>query len=181
LPGCHGARLNQIAFGSSTAFGKRQRLLEAVPSGLTIEAFGKLSVGAAFGVAQRLRFTGRAAAIARDILPLRDVSRFMVEVGLDYLQLDRSVTTSAAAKRRIRLAAQLGSSRRRLECWMSRIGCTRAITATPFRLSPITRARQLPLVMSTMKAYARRRLISLGLARAFTAVASWPAARWRNC
>ena len=59
-----------------------------------------------------IRFKGRAAAIARDILPeIRERLKFLREVGLGYLQLGRGVPTlSGGEAQRIRLAAQLGSN-----------------------------------------------------------------------
>ena len=59
-----------------------------------------------------VRFKGRAAAIARDILPeIRERLKFLREVGLGYLQLGRGVPTlSGGEGQRIRLAAQLGSN-----------------------------------------------------------------------
>jgi excinuclease ABC subunit A len=57
-------------------------------------------------------FRGRAALIARDILPeIRERLKFLGEVGLGYLQLGRGVPTlSGGEGQRIRLAAQLGSN-----------------------------------------------------------------------
>src|SRR5260221_14240360 len=59
-----------------------------------------------------MKFKGRQALIARDILPeIRERLRFLSEVGLGYLQLGRGVTTlSGGEGQRIRLAAQLGSN-----------------------------------------------------------------------
>ncbi len=61
-----------------------------------------------------LRLRGREAAIARDILPeLRGRLRFLKEVGLSYLTLDRSAPSlSGGEAQRIRLASQLGSNLR---------------------------------------------------------------------
>src|SRR5437763_9204130 len=59
-----------------------------------------------------MKFKGRAALIARDILPeIRERLKFLSEVGLGYLQLSRGVPTlSGGESQRIRLAAQLGSN-----------------------------------------------------------------------
>ncbi|MFM7180976.1 MAG: excinuclease ABC subunit UvrA [Verrucomicrobiales bacterium] len=72
------------------------------------------SVTAARGILEGFHFDGREALIARDILPeILQRLRFMEEVGLGYLQLDRSATTlSGGEAQRIRLAAQLGSNLR---------------------------------------------------------------------
>jgi len=69
-------------------------------------------VDAAARFFRALRFSGRAALIARDILPeILERLKFLTEVGLGYLQLGRAVTTlSGGEAQRIRLAAQLGSN-----------------------------------------------------------------------
>ena len=58
-----------------------------------------------------LTLTGRAAAVARDILKeLRDRVGFLVDVGLEYLTLDRATgSLSGGESQRIRLATQIGS------------------------------------------------------------------------
>src|SRR5262249_39750803 len=59
-----------------------------------------------------LKFSGRTALIARDILPeIRERLKFLCQVGLGYLQLGRGAPTlSGGESQRIRLAAQLGSN-----------------------------------------------------------------------
>src|ERR1019366_5965226 len=71
-----------------------------------------MPVEAADSLFRKTSFKGRAAAIARDILPeIRERLKFLREVGLGYLQLGRGVTTlSGGEGQRIRLAAQLGSN-----------------------------------------------------------------------
>ena len=56
-------------------------------------------------------FTERQKNVARDILKeLRDRVQFMLDVGLDYLSLDRATATlSGGESQRIRLATQIGS------------------------------------------------------------------------
>ena len=78
----------------------------------TIYAFAQASVGAADELFAALKWRGRGAEIARDILPeIASRLSFLREVGLDYLQLGRAVTTlSGGEAQRIRLAAQLGSN-----------------------------------------------------------------------
>lgn len=78
----------------------------------TIDAFSALDVAAALKFVSQLKFSGRAAEIARDIVPeIRERLHFLNEVGLGYLQLGRSVPTlSGGEAQRIRLAAQLGSN-----------------------------------------------------------------------
>ena len=62
----------------------------------------------------KLSFTGTQGEIARDILAeIKQRLHFMSEVGLGYLQLNRSADTlSGGEAQRIRLAAQLGSNLR---------------------------------------------------------------------
>ncbi len=96
---CAGARLNETA---------RHVLVH----GLGIEHLADLSVGHARAVIEDFEFSGSQKIIARDILPeISQRLRFMEEVGLGYLQLDRAATTlSGGESQRIRLAAQLGSN-----------------------------------------------------------------------
>lgn len=104
-PVCHGARLNPLA--------RAVRLpLPPLAAPLTIEEIGRLAVASAGELFRRVKYTGRAGLIARDILPeIRERLRFLQEVGLGYLQLDRAVPTlSGGESQRIRLAAQLGSN-----------------------------------------------------------------------
>ena len=58
------------------------------------------------------KFDGRDGLIARDIIPeITQRLKFLTEVGLGYLSLDRSADTlSGGESQRIRLAAQLGSN-----------------------------------------------------------------------
>ncbi|MBX3733754.1 MAG: excinuclease ABC subunit A [Verrucomicrobiae bacterium] len=80
--------------------------------GLTPEDLARQTVDEAADWTAAFRPTGRAAEIARDILPeIRERLRFLRDVGLGYLQLGRGVTTlSGGEGQRIRLAAQLGSN-----------------------------------------------------------------------
>ena len=100
-PDCGGARLNEVS--RAVRIGK-----------FPIHEIAGLPVTEAATVVTRFKFTGREAAIARDILPeIRQRLHFLDEVGLAYLQLDRSAKTlSGGEAQRIRLAAQLGSNLR---------------------------------------------------------------------
>jgi excinuclease UvrABC ATPase subunit len=77
-----------------------------------IDAFARATVDEGYAWFEKLTLTGRAAEVARDIIPeIRERLRFLREVGLGYLNLGRGVTTlSGGEAQRIRLAAQLGSN-----------------------------------------------------------------------
>lgn len=98
---CAGTRLNATA--------RAVRL-----QGQRIQEINGLAAGDAAARLARLKFDGTEAVIARDILQEIDQRlHFMGEVGLGYLQLDRSADTlSGGEAQRIRLAAQLGSNLR---------------------------------------------------------------------
>jgi excinuclease ABC subunit A len=108
-PACHGSRLNPTASavrltGSQISDVKSQ-----------ISQIGHLSINSAASHFTKLHFPdSRSNLIARDILPeIRQRLAFLQEVGLGYLQLDRSGNTlSGGESQRIRLAAQLGSNLR---------------------------------------------------------------------
>ncbi len=99
--GCGGRRLNDVALAM------RFR-------GRTIADFSALPVAAASRFFAGLTLGGRDADIARDILnEMTARLRFLTDVGLSYLTLDRAAPTlSGGEAQRIRLASQLGSSLR---------------------------------------------------------------------
>jgi excinuclease ABC subunit A len=103
-PLCHGARLNEIA--------RAVRLPVQSSKFPTVDSVAQFSVASAAQFFRALKFSGRDALIARDILPeISERLKFLDEVGLGYLQLGRGVTTlSGGEAQRIRLAAQLGSN-----------------------------------------------------------------------
>ena len=111
-PDCRGARLKPLARAVRLGIANRQSPTANWKTAPTIDAFAQMPVEAASSLFSKLRFTGRAAAIARDILPeIRERLKFLREVGLGYLQLGRGVPTlSGGEGQRIRLAAQLGSN-----------------------------------------------------------------------
>ena len=121
-PACNGTRLNRVArsvrlpvIGARDAFSefvKLEGISDENEYWPRITDFGGLSVKAVDSVLTRIKFDGRARLIAQDIIPeIRARLKIMIEVGLGYLQLDRSVPTlSGGEAQRIRLAAQLGSS-----------------------------------------------------------------------
>ena len=101
-PACHGSRLNPVA--------SAVRLKNKPVADLS-----RLSIDSASGHFEAIKFPDeREKLIARDILPeIRQRLSFLHEVGLGYLQLDRSGNTlSGGESQRIRLAAQLGSNLR---------------------------------------------------------------------
>jgi excinuclease ABC subunit A len=111
-PECGGARLNALARAVRLPIANSLLPNANEKAEPTIESFGLIPVEEADGLFRKLRFKGRAAAIARDILPeIRERLKFLCEVGLGYLQLGRGVPTlSGGEAQRIRLAAQLGSN-----------------------------------------------------------------------
>ena len=98
-PSCHGARLNPVARAVTLR-------------GQSIAALSGLSVKSAHEWSGSLKLDGREATIARDIVTeIKSRLRFMEQVGLGYLSLDRAAPTlSGGEAQRIRLAAQLGSN-----------------------------------------------------------------------
>ena len=96
---CSGQRLN------ATALGVRYQKLN-------IADFNKLSIEASGKWFDKYAPKGRDAEISRDILQeIRSRLRFLNQVGLSYLTLDRAAPTlSGGEAQRIRLASQLGSN-----------------------------------------------------------------------
>ena len=121
-PECCGARLNPVAravrlqlgtpISESARSNRKPKQADSEIGAPTIGDLSQLGVEAASVFFARMKFTGRAAEIARDILPeIRERLKFLNEVGLGYLQLGRGVPTlSGGEAQRIRLAAQLGSN-----------------------------------------------------------------------
>ncbi|WP_395753117.1 excinuclease ABC subunit UvrA [Prosthecobacter sp.] len=100
-PSCQGSRINEI--------GRAVQL-----QGTKIQQFAGLTAGDAGKLLGKLKFEGTEAIIARDIVKeIAQRLKFMQEVGLGYLQLNRSADTlSGGEAQRIRLSAQLGSNLR---------------------------------------------------------------------
>ena len=100
-PDCSGSRLNETA---------RSVLVQGTP----MEDITEASVQDAAEALNHFQFKGRDAIVAKDVL--REVIqrlRFLDQVGLGYLGLNRSATTlSGGEAQRIRLASQLGSNLR---------------------------------------------------------------------
>ncbi len=95
---CHGTRLNRAA---------RSVLVDR----MTLSDINAMSVTGALGRLEKLELPGRRGEIAHSILA--EISarlRFLADVGLGYLTLERSADTlSGGEAQRIRLASQIGS------------------------------------------------------------------------
>src|SRR5690242_10846619 len=97
-PACKGRRL-------------KPESLAVTVSGRNIAEVADLSVSLAIGFFDRLDLTEREQLIARGILKeIRERLQFMIDVGLEYLTVDRAANTlSGGESQRIRLATQIGS------------------------------------------------------------------------
>jgi len=97
--GCKGQKLNPFA-------------LAATIDGQSIMDVCDLSIQDASDFFDKLKFTGNRAIIADKVLKeVRDRLKFLLNVGLNYLTLNRdAVTLSGGESQRIRLATQIGSA-----------------------------------------------------------------------
>ena len=98
-PDCEGTRL-------------KKEVLSIKVGGRSIAEITHLSIREALDFLTHLELSPRSQRIAQGILKeIEDRLRFMMEVGLDYLTLDRTAATlSGGESQRIRLATQIGSS-----------------------------------------------------------------------
>ncbi len=105
-PTCHGARLNEFSRAATIA-GKTIIEVMAMPVGEALEFFERMTRGD--GEARELpvhKLAGLKDILAEIVRRLQ----FLLDVGLDYLTLDRaSATLSGGEMQRIRLATQIGS------------------------------------------------------------------------
>ena len=95
---CGGARLKPVS-------------LAVTIGGRSIAEIARLPIGEAADVLLGLRLDGRDAQIAERVLKeVNERLRFLIDVGLHYLSLDRAAGTLAGGEaQRIRLATQIGS------------------------------------------------------------------------
>ena len=98
-PACKGKKLNPFA-------------LAATINGQSIMDICDLSINEAATFFEKLEFTGNQAIIAHKVLKeVKDRIHFLLNVGLDYLTLNRdAMTLSGGESQRIRLATQIGSA-----------------------------------------------------------------------
>ena len=98
-PDCGGARL-------------KKEVLSVKVGGKSIAEVTHLYVKEALNFLKRLELSPRSQKIAQGVLKeIEERLKFMIEVGLDYLTLDRTAATlSGGESQRIRLATQIGSS-----------------------------------------------------------------------
>lgn len=98
-PDCNGARLNKEA-------------LSVLINGINIYQFCRLSIKEEIKFLNSLNLSEREQMIGKEILKeIKSRLNFLVNVGLDYLDLNRAAATlSGGEAQRIRLATQIGSS-----------------------------------------------------------------------
>lgn len=98
-PACKGKKLNPFA-------------LAATVKDMSIMDVCDLSISEAVDFFESLNFTGNQAIIAQKVLKeVRDRLKFLLNVGLNYLTLNRdAMTLSGGESQRIRLATQIGSA-----------------------------------------------------------------------
>ncbi len=110
-PSCHGARLNEFSRAATVA-GRTIVEVMAMPVGDALKFFDGL-----LDESRGSRASGQPSLSNARLSGLRDILaeivrrlRFLMDVGLDYLTLDRaSATLSGGEMQRIRLATQIGS------------------------------------------------------------------------
>jgi len=105
-PDCHGERLARIPRAVKLHFKNEARQPISLPNLL------RLTSAELLAALRNLDLDSRGQLIAQDILPqIEERLKFLDEVGLGYLSLDRPTETlSGGEAQRIRLAAQLGSN-----------------------------------------------------------------------
>jgi len=89
----------------------KPEVLAVTVGGISIAKFSSFTIKEAHDFLQGVELDDRRAKIGKEILKeIRERLRFLLDVGLDYLSLDRSAgTLSGGEAQRIRLATQIGS------------------------------------------------------------------------
>ncbi len=97
-PKCHGARL-------------REEALHVLVNGKNIVQFVDMSIKDCYDFIKKMKLTAREKSISKVVLrEIESRLQFMVNVGIEYLSLNRRAhTLSGGEAQRIRLASQLGS------------------------------------------------------------------------
>jgi excinuclease ABC subunit A len=114
-PDCHGLGMEGFfsnkECGSCHGLRLRREALAVRVSGKNIVGYTAQSIGEAVAFADHLELTERQAEISEVVLKeIRARQRFLLDVGLHYLTLDRRAgTLSGGEAQRIRLASQIGS------------------------------------------------------------------------
>jgi excinuclease ABC subunit A len=110
-PDCGGARLKPESLAVTIGKGSEGRRGEPGHGGMSISELCSLSITRALEAIEHLELSERDHLIADRVLKeIRERMRFLLDVGLDYLSLERaSATLSGGEAQRIRLASQIGS------------------------------------------------------------------------
>jgi len=89
----------------------KPEVLAVTVAGMSISAFTRFNIKEAYQLLEELELDKRSALIAGEILKeIQSRLRFLINVGLDYLTLERAAgTLSGGEAQRIRLATQIGS------------------------------------------------------------------------
>ena len=111
---CHGARLKPEILAVTirgASFQLADRDLQSCATELNIHQFCELTIAAAARFVRQLELTEAQRAIVSEVVhEISSRLEFLLEVGLDYLTLNReSGTLSGGEAQRIRLATQIGS------------------------------------------------------------------------
>ncbi len=107
----YGAYMREVPCGVCGGARLRPEVLAVTVAGRNIAQVSSLTIGEAAGFLSDLELSGREHAIADQVL--REIHArlgFLLDVGLDYLSLDRAAgTLSGGEAQRIRLATQIGA------------------------------------------------------------------------
>ncbi|HVZ63043.1 MAG TPA: excinuclease ABC subunit UvrA [Lacunisphaera sp.] len=103
-PTCHGERLNRIA--------RAVKLPLRNGTYLSLPELTRQTPDGLLAALRSLKLDARGRAVTQDVVPqIEERLRFLGQVGLEYLEMDRPTDTlSGGEAQRIRLAAQLGSN-----------------------------------------------------------------------